>query len=75
MVRSSLAELIEALGAVLVVTGLVFWSLPLALIAAGCFLVIVANAPGAARPDAQTSPVGASRRARPDQPDRVVPGR
>jgi hypothetical protein len=55
VVRSSLAELIEALGAVLVVAGLVFWSLPLALITAGCFLVIVANAPGAARPDPQTS--------------------
>jgi hypothetical protein len=76
VVRSSLAELIEALGAVLVVAGLVFWSLPLALITAGCFLVIVANVPGAARPDTGTPPVGVGPRAdRPRKPDRVVPGR
>lgn len=46
-----LAQLAEALGAGLVVLGLVFWSLPFALVTAGCFLVIVANAPGAGRPD------------------------
>lgn len=41
-------ELLEALGASLVVLGLVFWSLPTALIVAGLFLVVVANAPGGA---------------------------
>jgi len=41
---------LEALGACLIVLGLVFWSLPLGLIAAGLFLLVVANAPGAARP-------------------------
>lgn len=52
--REQLAtELLEALGACLVVLGLVFWSLPIGLIAAGLFLVVVANAPGAARPDAR----------------------
>lgn len=74
MVRSSLAELIEALGAVLVVAGLVFLSLPLALITAGGFLVVVANAPGAARPDPQPLSVGAGPRADRPKPDRVVPG-
>jgi hypothetical protein len=40
---------LEALGAVLVVLGLGFLSLPVALIAAGLFLVVVANAPAADR--------------------------
>ena len=52
MVRASFAELLEALGAVLVVVGLVFWSLPLALITAGCFLLAVANMPGGRPPAA-----------------------
>ena len=48
MVRASLAGLLEALGAVLVVAGLVFWSLPVALVTAGVFLLVVANAPAPA---------------------------
>lgn len=52
MARSSLAEVVEALGAVLVVAGLVFWSLPLALIVAGLFLLAVANVPGGRPPAA-----------------------
>lgn len=39
--------MLEALGGCLIVLGLVFWSLPLALIVAGLFLVAVANTPGA----------------------------
>jgi hypothetical protein len=45
MRRGTGLELLEALGACLVVLGLVFWSLPVALIAAGVFLVLAANAP------------------------------
>lgn len=56
-----MAELLEALGAVLVVAGLAFWSLPLALIIVGCFLVIVANVPGAARSAPATPPRGGPR--------------
>lgn len=51
-----LAQLAEALGAGLVVLGLIFWSLPVALFAAGLFLIVVANAPGAGHPDAPPQP-------------------
>ena len=44
----ALAELVEALGACLVVLGLIFWSLPVALVAAGLFLLAVANSLGGA---------------------------
>lgn len=47
-----MAELLEALGAVLVVAGLALWSLPVSLVAAGLFLVAVANAPGGRPPAA-----------------------
>lgn len=77
MARHSLSDLLEALGAVLVVAALGFWSLPWALLAAGLFLLVVANAP-AGRPDA--APPGAdgrraeldeiARRAREDEQER-----
>lgn len=44
--RASLSEILEALGAVFIVAGLALWSLPWGLLAAGLFLVAVANAPG-----------------------------
>lgn len=52
MVRASLSELLEALGAVLIVAGLALWSLPWSLVAAGLFLLAVANAPGGRPPAA-----------------------
>jgi hypothetical protein len=55
-------EVLEALGACLVVLGLVFLSLPLGLIAAGAFLIVAANAPGAGRP-APTIPLRGAPRA------------
>lgn len=45
----ALLEAAEALGAVLVVLGLVFWSLPVALVAAGAFLIVASAAPGSER--------------------------
>lgn len=61
MVRASLAELLEALGAVLIVVGLALWSLPVSLVAAGVLLLVVANVPGG-RPPAEP-PGQADRRA------------
>lgn len=58
VVRSSLAELIELLGAVLVVVGLALWSLPTALVAAGVFLLAAANAPGGRPPAAPRGRAG-----------------
>lgn len=45
-----MAEVLEALGAVCVVAGLALWSLPISLLAAGLFLLVVANAPGGRPP-------------------------
>jgi hypothetical protein len=59
-----LAELAEALGACLVVLGLVFWSLPVALVTAGLFLLAVANAPGASRPGSPPARGGSRAEAR-----------
>lgn len=61
MSRADLAALAEALGGCLIVLGLVFWSLPLALIVAGLFLVAVANAPGGAPDPPATGARGAGR--------------
>ena len=72
MVRSSLAELIEALGAVLVVAGLALWSLPVSLIAAGVFLVALANAPGGRPPVAPPGQAGRRAEPAPKKPNPVV---
>lgn len=61
MIQAHVAELLEALGAVLVVAGLVFWSLPIALITAGLFLLVVANAPTAAHPGSPSPDRGGPR--------------
>jgi hypothetical protein len=58
VVRVSLAELLEALGAVLVVAGLAFVAPAVALVAAGVFLLVVANAPEVARPVPSAKPGG-----------------
>lgn len=65
-----MAELLEALGAVLVVAGLALWSLPISLVAAGLFLLAVANAPGGRPPGAP--PGQAGRRAEPKKPNPVI---
>lgn len=53
-----MAELLEALGAVLIVVGLALWSLPVSLVAAGVFLLAVANVPGGRPPAAPPGPDG-----------------
>jgi len=72
VVRSSLAELIEALGAVLVVAGLALWSLPVSLVAAGVFLMAVANAPGGRPPVAPPGQVGHRAKPQPVKPNPVI---
>lgn len=68
MVRASLSELLEALGAVVVVVGLAFLSPPVALVAAGVFLLIVANAPAAPGSAPLPDPAGPGRRRQPKPP-------
>lgn len=60
-----MAELLEALGAVLVVAGLALWSLPWSLVVAGLFLMAVANAPGGRPPADPRSGVDGRRAERP----------